>query len=54
MLGRRIQVNGLSTGLLGLLALPALQKTASLPAPAPGSTIKPHLTIVGSEGELLG
>ncbi|KAK4699718.1 hypothetical protein P7C70_g6538, partial [Phenoliferia sp. Uapishka_3] len=46
---RTLQVNGLSTGLLGLLSLPALRRTVALPPPFPGSTIKPHLTIVGSE-----
>lgn len=36
----------LSTGLLALLVLPTLAKTALLP----GNNFKPHLAIVGSEG----
>lgn len=47
-----IQVNVLSTGLLGLLLLPKLQATAKLPQPA-GATpavLKPQLHIVASEG----
>lgn len=52
----RTQVNGLATGLLGLLLLPLLRKTAKLPAPdsvpsdnSKAVAFKPHLTIVGSE-----
>lgn len=41
-------MNVLSTGLLALLVLPILAKTALLP----GNTFKPHLAIVGSEGAL--
>lgn len=47
-----LQVNVLSTGLLALLLLPKLEATARMGepdgAPAP---LKPHLTIVSSEGE---
>lgn len=42
----RIQTNVIGTGLLGLLLLPLLEKTADLPAP---TSMKPHLTIVASE-----
>lgn len=47
---KTIQVNDLSTGLLAVLLLPLLAKTALLPA-IEGSTLKPHLCIVGSEGQ---
>ncbi|SCV69215.1 BQ2448_2235 [Microbotryum intermedium] len=48
-----LQTNALSTGLLGLLLIPLLRKTAKLPSPSPESSgFKPHLTIVGSEGTL--
>ncbi|KAJ6534670.1 hypothetical protein DFH09DRAFT_1180286 [Mycena vulgaris] len=46
-----LQVNGLSTGLLGVLLLPLLQSTAKLPLPHPNvSQLVPHLTITGSNG----
>ncbi|SGY74432.1 BQ5605_C005g03363 [Microbotryum silenes-dioicae] len=45
-----LQTNVLSTGLLGLLLIPLLRKTAKLPSPCPESSgLKTHLTIVGSE-----
>ncbi|KAJ7066377.1 hypothetical protein C8F01DRAFT_699096 [Mycena amicta] len=48
------QVNTLATGLLGVLLLPLLNKTAILPAPLPDSTkIAPHLTITGSAAQFL-
>lgn len=49
-----LQVNAIATGLLALLLLPTLQKTAKLPAPpgASGDPFKPHLNIVASEGAL--
>ena len=47
-----LQVNVLSTGLLGLLLLPKLLETGELPTPAPApghaGLEKPHLTIVSS------
>lgn len=43
------QVNDLATGLLGLLLLPLLSKTATLPSPTPDIAFKPRLTFVGSE-----
>lgn len=50
----RIQVNDLSTGLLALLLLPLLSKSADIPLPAPAvAAFKPHLCIVGSEGQSL-
>ncbi|KAF7333452.1 ATP-dependent DNA helicase PIF1 [Mycena venus] len=47
---RVLQVNILSTGLLGVLLLPLLQKTTRLPAPKPNASpqVLPHLTITGS------
>ncbi|KAF7309991.1 hypothetical protein MIND_00371900 [Mycena indigotica] len=49
-----LQVNTLATGFLGILLLPLLSKTASLPAPLPESTaIAPHLTITGSAAQFL-
>ncbi|KAJ6566761.1 hypothetical protein B0H19DRAFT_1138548 [Mycena capillaripes] len=46
---RVLQVNVLSTGLLGVLLLPLLQKTTRLPEPNPNaSPVLPHLTITGS------
>lgn len=48
----RTQTNALATGLLGVLLLPLIIKTSSMPAPDPASaSYKPHLTVVGSEGE---
>ncbi|KAF7354600.1 hypothetical protein MSAN_01373300 [Mycena sanguinolenta] len=47
---RTLQINVLSTGLLGVLLLPLLQATSKLPSPLPGSALPPHLTITGSEG----
>lgn len=46
---RNFQVNDLATGLLGLLLLPLLSKTATLPSPTPDIAFKPRLTFVGSE-----
>ncbi len=46
-----VQVNGLSTGLLALLTLQSVAKTATLPLEAGQKPFKPHSTIVGSEGE---
>lgn len=48
-----VQVNGLSTGLLALLTLPLVAKTATLPLEAGQKPFKPHSTIVGSEGQPL-
>ncbi|KAJ7183015.1 NAD(P)-binding protein [Mycena crocata] len=46
---RILQVNGLATGLLGVLLLPLLQATSKLPPPHPDATqTPPHLTITGS------
>ncbi|KAJ6581881.1 hypothetical protein B0H19DRAFT_983986 [Mycena capillaripes] len=51
---RILQVNGLSTGLLGVLLLPILQATSKLPSPHPDTPqTPPHLTITGSEGMFL-
>ncbi|KAF8168980.1 hypothetical protein K438DRAFT_1444922, partial [Mycena galopus ATCC 62051] len=47
---KMLQVNALSTGLLGVLLLPLLQRTSTLPHPLPDTAIAPHLTITGSEG----
>lgn len=44
-----IQVNDLSTGLLAVLSLPLLSKTAKLQAIATSADFKPHLTFVSSE-----
>lgn len=51
-----IQVNVLATGLLAVLLLPLLGKTATLPKPADAlpSDLKPQLEIVSSEGKRLG
>ncbi|KAF7309992.1 hypothetical protein MIND_00372000 [Mycena indigotica] len=47
-----LQVNTIATGLLGVLLLPVLHRTAALPAPLPDSTnIVPHLTITGSSAQ---
>ncbi|KAJ7509771.1 hypothetical protein B0H11DRAFT_1257718 [Mycena galericulata] len=49
---RVLQVNILSTGLLGVLLLPLLQATTRLPAPDPNaSPMLPHLTITGSAAQ---
>ncbi|KAJ7464633.1 hypothetical protein FB451DRAFT_1561869 [Mycena latifolia] len=51
---KMLQVNGLSTGLLGILLLPLLHSTAKLPPPHPDSPhLAPHLTITGSNGMFL-
>ncbi|KAF8199209.1 hypothetical protein K438DRAFT_1823202 [Mycena galopus ATCC 62051] len=50
---KMLQVNALSTGLLGVLLLPLLQRTSTLPHPLPDTAIAPHLTITGSEGMCL-
>ncbi|KAJ7817708.1 hypothetical protein B0H14DRAFT_2841929, partial [Mycena olivaceomarginata] len=47
MCASRLQVNALSTGLLGLLLLPLLHATASRP------DASPHLTLTGSAGKQL-
>ncbi|KAK4052709.1 hypothetical protein OIV83_001996 [Microbotryomycetes sp. JL201] len=45
-----LQVNGIATGLLGVLLLPMLVKTSKMASPSPASSsYKPHLTVVGSE-----
>ncbi|KAJ6519137.1 hypothetical protein C8R45DRAFT_1065919 [Mycena sanguinolenta] len=46
---RTLQVNVLSTGLLGVLLLPLLQRTSTLPNPLPDTAIAPHLTLTGSD-----
>ncbi|KAJ7185753.1 retinol dehydrogenase [Mycena filopes] len=48
-----LQVNSISTGLLGVLLLPLLQKTARLPAIPGTKHAAPHLTITGSAGQNL-
>ncbi|KAF7356328.1 hypothetical protein MVEN_00965100 [Mycena venus] len=48
-----LQVNALSTGLLGVLLLPLLQATSKLPHPIPDTLLPPHLAITGSEGMFL-
>ncbi|KAJ7847630.1 hypothetical protein B0H14DRAFT_2769813 [Mycena olivaceomarginata] len=50
---RILQVNTLSTGLLGVLLLPLLQATTKLPHPLPDMALPPHLTITGSEGMVM-
>ncbi|KAJ6514865.1 hypothetical protein C8R47DRAFT_1206227 [Mycena vitilis] len=45
---RMLQINALSTGLLGVLLLPVLQATSKVPLPHPEPT-PPHLTITGSD-----
>ncbi|KAJ7352047.1 hypothetical protein DFH08DRAFT_774914 [Mycena albidolilacea] len=50
---RILQVNALSTGLLGVLLLPLLQKSSKLAHPLPDTALPPHLTITGSEGMLM-
>lgn len=45
-----LQVNVLSTGLLSLLLLPLLAKTAQLPVEQDMRPFKPHLTILSSGG----
>lgn len=46
-----LQVNTLATGLLGVLLLPLLGKTAKLPLEPGMQPFKPHQTIVGSTGK---
>jgi len=49
-----LQVNGIATGLLGVLLLPLLQTTTKLPPPHPDATqMLPHLTITGSSAQFL-
>lgn len=48
-----LQVNGLSTALMGLLLLPKLEKTAGLAVPEGSKGLKPTLTVVASEGKSL-
>jgi hypothetical protein len=48
-----LQVNDLSTGLLGVLALPILEKTSKLPPLETSPWFKPHLTVVTSERRLI-
>ncbi|KAF8195287.1 hypothetical protein K438DRAFT_1760943 [Mycena galopus ATCC 62051] len=48
---RILQINALSTGLLGVLLLPLLQATSTLLDSKP--ELPPHLTITGSEGMFL-
>ncbi|KAF7356338.1 hypothetical protein MVEN_00966100 [Mycena venus] len=51
---KTFQVNMLATGLLGVLLLPLLKRTASLPPPHPyAPKILPHLTITGSGAQFL-
>ncbi|KAF8216851.1 hypothetical protein K438DRAFT_1558795 [Mycena galopus ATCC 62051] len=48
------QVNMLATGLLGVLLLPILKKTAQFPLPHPDAPkMSPHLTITGSGAQFL-
>lgn len=46
-------MNVLATGLLAVMLLPLLSQTADLPVPPGGTTRKPQLEIVASEGEPL-
>ncbi|CAD6594597.1 MAG: hypothetical protein ASARMPRED_001052 [Alectoria sarmentosa] len=46
-----LQVNVLSTGLLGFILLPKLRQTASEKDAQSGSPLKPHLTIVSSDAQ---
>jgi retinol dehydrogenase-12 len=46
-----MQVNGLSTALMGLLLLPKLEETAGREVPAGSKGLKPTMVIVASEGE---
>ncbi|KAJ7625658.1 hypothetical protein FB45DRAFT_70295 [Roridomyces roridus] len=49
-----LQVNGIATGLLGVLLLPLLQTTTKLPPPHPdASQMLPHMTITGSAAMFL-
>ncbi|KAK7025040.1 hypothetical protein R3P38DRAFT_3316638 [Favolaschia claudopus] len=50
---KMLHVNGLSTGLLGVLLLPKLQATSKLSHPLPDKALPPHLTITGSEAMFL-
>ncbi|KAJ7625528.1 hypothetical protein FB45DRAFT_921667 [Roridomyces roridus] len=47
-----LQINALSTGLLGVLLLPLLQRTSNLAAPD-AFAMAPHLTLTGSAGMFL-
>lgn len=46
-----LQVNNLSTGLLGVLLLPLLAKTATLDVGEGSKPLRPHLSVVSSVGE---
>lgn len=48
-----LQINGLATALMCLLCLPKLGETAGMEVPAGSKGMKPTLTIVASDGELL-
>jgi retinol dehydrogenase-12 len=45
----QLQVNDLASGLLAVLLLPFMQKTAQLPSPSTSSSFKPHLTFTASD-----
>lgn len=45
-----LQVNNLSTGLLGVLLVPVLAKSATLPAAEGSKPLKPHLSVMSSMG----
>ncbi len=47
----QLQVNDISTGLLGVLLLPVLAKTAARPLEARQKPFMPHLTLVGSRSQ---
>nr|GAT59592.1 short-chain dehydrogenase/reductase family protein [Mycena chlorophos] len=51
-----LQINTIATGLLGVLLLPILSKTASLPFPqnSARTKIEPHLTMVASVAQYMG
>ena len=44
-----LQTNVISTGLLALLLLPVVEKTAKMEAPIASSGLKPHIILTGSE-----
>ncbi|KAL8280529.1 hypothetical protein RQP46_007177 [Phenoliferia psychrophenolica] len=44
-----LQVNDIGTGLLAVLLLPILKRTAALPPPPGATPLKVHLTLTGSE-----